>query len=395
MPGAELHQKKTIMKSPSIRALFLAIILAPAAGASYPPPPVPDLRGTWHLTTDTFSAIVRINQTSSTPYGAGLSGDMTFTGNPCVATATFTGSINVVLGVSLTMNVDMNGQPVSFSGAPDAHSGNAITGFGYSASRPGCIGKGNWAATRPITLSAVTNAAGLAPFRSIAPGEILSIFSGNGSIGPTPGAVMQLDLPNRRLPTTLGGTQVLFSGIPAPLIFAGNGQINAIVPYELAGLTNVSLEVIYLGDRSDPIPLPVTPTAPGIFTADSTGLGQAAALNYDGSLNTPNHPEPRGGIVTLFLTGEGQTIPTGVTGTVTGILSYPWLSLTPVPAAPVSVFLNGQPATVAFSGEAPELVAGLLQLNVKIPETVSPGNVAVKVWIGDIGTYNAVTISIK
>jgi uncharacterized protein (TIGR03437 family) len=70
-----------------------------------------------------------------------------------------------------------------------------------------------------------------------------------------------------------------------------------------------------------------------------------------------------------------------------------------MPSSTVSVLINGQPATVAFSGEAPGIVSGLLQLNVRIPGTVSPGNVPVQVLIGGLstqtGAQTGVTISIQ
>jgi hypothetical protein len=54
-------------------------------------------------------------------------------------------------------------------------------------------------------------------------------------------------------------------------------------------------------------------------------------------------------VVVLFLTGEGQTTPAGVTGRVTTISSVP--PLTPTSLAPISVLINGQAVPIAFSGE--------------------------------------------
>ena len=235
----------------------------------------------------------------------------------------------------------------------------------------------------------------------IAPGEIISIFANsNRPIGPTPGVGLQLDQ-NGKVATVLGGVRVRFFGINiyAPLIFVSGVQVNAVVPYEVAGLTSVSLQVEYLGAVSPPFPsgtapLQVAPTSPGIFTADGTGRGQGAILNHDGiTVNGPTHPEPRGGVVILFMTGEGQTTPTGVSGKVTTISSAP--PLTPAPLAPVSVLINGQPAPIVFSGQAPGLVSGVLQLNVTIPDTVSPGNVPVQVVVGGRSTQSIVTVSIQ
>ena len=53
--------------------------------------------------------------------------------------------------------------------------------------------------------------------------------------------------------------------------------------------------------------------APGIFTADGSGRGAAAALNQDGSSNRGN-PAPAGSVVTFFATGEGLTQPAVLDG---------------------------------------------------------------------------------
>jgi uncharacterized protein (TIGR03437 family) len=355
-----------------------------------------NVEGIWQLRTTTFSATVKIKQMGTT-----ILGQMASVGNACATTGAFFGPIGTLIGLGLTMNVDMNGQQVSFSGDV-SQSGDSMTGQ-YGASHPGCIGRGpyNWVASRSSTtftptISGVRNGAS-GETGPIAAGEVISIFANAAisPIGPTPGVGLQLDQ-SGKVATVLGGVQVRFLDINvlAPLTFVSAGQVNALVPYDVAGLTNVSLQVEYLGIASDPFSLQVTRTAPGIFTADGTGTGQAAALNHDGiTANGPTHPELRGGNVVLFLTGEGQTTPAGITGKVTTISPSP--PITPIPLLPVSVFINGQPATVAFYGEAPGLVSGVLQLNVTIPETASPGNVfQVKVLIGGMSTPNVVTISI-
>jgi uncharacterized protein (TIGR03437 family) len=246
---------------------------------------------------------------------------MAFVGNACAFTGAISGSITYsAASVRLDLNVNMNGLVASFDEI--AQSGNLLTG-GYSASGPAaCLGNGphNWTATRVITIWGVTNAAsfGTGP---ISPGEVISIFASARPFGSTPVVVpLQLDQ-SGKVATALGGVQVLFLGINvyAPLIFVSDEQVNAVVPYEVAGLTNVSVQVVYLGVASDPFNLPVASTAPGIFTASGPGIGQAAALNHDGTVNGPNHPEPRGGVVSLYLTGEGQIAPAGIDGKVTTV----------------------------------------------------------------------------
>jgi uncharacterized protein (TIGR03437 family) len=107
---------------------------------------------------------------------------------------------------------------------------------------------------------------------------------------------------------------VFFDGIPAPLLYARADQVSAVVPYGFNNAAIANLQVSYGAIRSLPIPLRIVPTVPGIFTADASGLGTAAAINQDGTLNTAASPAAKGTIVTFFATGEGQTNPPEVDG---------------------------------------------------------------------------------
>ena len=85
-----------------------------------------------------------------------------------------------------------------------------------------------------------------------------------------------------RVPSVLAGTRVLFGGQPAPLLYVSGGQIGAIVPYGVAGRSTVDVFVDANGARSEPVNAALAAAAPGLFTVDASGKGQAAALNQDG-----------------------------------------------------------------------------------------------------------------
>jgi uncharacterized protein (TIGR03437 family) len=118
-----------------------------------------------------------------------------------------------------------------------------------------------------------------------------------------------------------------------------------------------------------------------------------AALNQDNTYNSPLYPGAKGSYVVLYATGEGQTAPGGITGKVT-VLS-PNLPVTPQPLLPVTVLIDGQPASLAFYGEAPGLVSGVLQMNVQIPDNVPTGNLPLQVVIGNASSQSGVTISVQ
>ena len=238
--------------------------------------------------------------------------------------------------------------------------------------------------TPQISLAGVVNAASFAG-GPVSPGEIITIFG--TEIGPPSLVTLQLDAKGF-VRTNLGTTHILFDGVAAPLVYVTRNQVSAIVPYEVASKTQTMMQVIHQGVASNQIALPVAGANPGFFTLTSNGQGQAAALNQDLSLNQPSAAAARGSIITLFGTGEGQTDPAGVTGSVTGGL----VMLT----QKVTVTIGVAPAEVKFAGEAPTLIAGVLQINAVIPASIAPGSgVPVSVTIGSASSPTGPTISVK
>jgi trimeric autotransporter adhesin len=240
-------------------------------------------------------------------------------------------------------------------------------------------GGGSPAAVNAIANSA-TNRAG-----AVAPGEIVVLY-GSG-LGPQQLTVFQADAAGI-VSSSLAGTQVFFNGIPAPIIYTSSTQLSVVVPYGVTGggaqlnVSNTTTQAFASGYVA------VTAASPGIFTADSSGIGQAAALNQDNSLNSAAKPARPGDIVSLFVTGEGQVFPAGVDGK----LAAPPL---PRPFLPVGVTIGGKPADVKYAGGAPGLVAGVMQINAQIPTSISQaGAVPVVVQIGGVSSQTEVTLAI-
>lgn len=219
---------------------------------------------------------------------------------------------------------------------------------------------------------------------AVAPGEIVTIYG--SMIGP---AQLAQARPNADgvYATSLVTTRVLFNGTPGPVLYAWSTQVSAIVPYSLSG-NIVSIQVEYQGVRSDPIIVPVAPSAPGLFTMDSSGKGQAAAFNENGALNTAATPAKPGSIVVLYATGEGQTSPFGVDG-------QPATTTYPKPLLPVTVSIDGKPAEVLYAGAAPGIVAGLMQINARVPANAQAGAVPVVLTVGSAASPAGVTLSVS
>jgi uncharacterized protein (TIGR03437 family) len=215
------------------------------------------------------------------------------------------------------------------------------------------------AATLPV-VNAV-NAASLAA-GSIAPGEIATI-SGSG-IGPQQ-YVKGVPDSTGLLPTLLGGSAVLFDGVPAPLMYAQDAQINVQAPYTIAQQTKTHVEVQYLGQTVAESDLPVAAAAPGIFPP---------IVNPDGTVNSAVNPAPQGGIVTFYGTGEGITTGVNVAGeAATAPYARPELA--------VAMTVGGSAATLLYAGSAPGLV-GLLQVDAQFPAGLAPGAVTVQLTVG-------------
>lgn len=237
-----------------------------------------------------------------------------------------------------------------------------------------------------ISAQGTTNAASLLA-GAVAPGEIVTLFG--SALGPAQIQTAQLTADGTGITKSLAGTQVLFDGVPAPMIYTLAGQVSAIVPYAVAGKSSTQVQVTYNGQTTNSVTIPVAASAPALFTAASSGFGQAAALNQDNSFNSASRPAARGSVVQLFGTGEGLTTPAGGDGK---LATPPY----PTPNLPVSVTIGGKPAPILYKGSAPGLVQGLLQLNVQIPTTVTPGNsVPVVVTIGNTSSRDGVTLAIQ
>jgi uncharacterized protein (TIGR03437 family) len=220
---------------------------------------------------------------------------------------------------------------------------------------------------------------------AIAPGELVAVFGSNFGAETLEIAA----LGNNAYPTALGRTRVLFNGTPGAITALTPNQINVFVPANYPFDTTASVVVEVDAALSQPVTVAVSATAPGIFTADSSGSGQGAILNQDGSLNSAANPAARGSIVSLFGTGLGLSTPQLPDGALA--LSTPY----PAPQAAVTAFIGGQPADVLYAGAAPFLPGGVFQINARIPAAIAPGNAAASVSAAGIAPAERVTVAVK
>ena len=222
----------------------------------------------------------------------------------------------------------------------------------------------------------------------IAPGEIVTIFG--TSLGPATGVLAAIN--GGYIGTTLANVSVTFNGFPAPILYAYSGQLNVIVPYEVAGASNVSIETTFGAARSNVEVLTVLPAVPGVFSDDASGKGEGAILDTNYNLVSASNPVSGGSVIQIFATGQGQTSPGGVDG-----LIEPLTLPLPTPLLSAGVTIGGVAATsIPYVGAAPGLVAGALQIDVVVPDGLPSGPAALVVSFGGVDfSQPGLTVAIK
>ena len=240
-------------------------------------------------------------------------------------------------------------------------------------------------ATGTPVIASVTNAASGAS-GPLAPGELITI-KGTG-LGPVSGISFGIDPKTKGVDPTLAGTRVLIDGFPAPITYASAVQVNAIVPFEMTGRTQAKLHLDFGGVPSVNQSVTIAPAAPGLFTFNSTGAGTAVAANQDGKFNGPTAPAAPGSVVVIYFTGGGQTDVLSLTGSVT----EPVLKRL---RQNVTVTVGGKLATVTFAGAAPNFVAGVNQLNIRLAADTPVGDQPVILTVGGHPSPATATLSVR
>jgi len=241
----------------------------------------------------------------------------------------------------------------------------------------------------PIHQNYVVNAASYQS-AAVAPGEILTIYG--ASAGPASPLSGQVDA-SGKFPTNLGGVQVTFGGTPAPLLFAQLGQVNAVVPFEVAGQQQTAVQYQYNVPNtglsfSNTVTMPVAAAAPAIFSLAENGSGPGAILNQDYSVNGASNPAAVGTEIQIFGTGGGAI----VGGATDGALAPGIAGLV---TQPVTATIGGVNAQVDYSGPAPGLVNGAMQVNLTIPPGLASGPQPVVITVGTAQTQAGITVAVK
>jgi uncharacterized protein (TIGR03437 family) len=243
------------------------------------------------------------------------------------------------------------------------------------------------AGSRPVTLSA----AGLEEGRPVAPESLISLFGLNLA-----NTTVAASTPS--LPDTLGGTEVRITDSTgatrvAPLIYVSPGQVNALVPSNVAPgpatvvVRSPSRDAAVGKETRSTNTFQVSAVAPALFSANASGRGPAAAYfqrvragsqaefvfecSTPGNCSTrPIALESEPVVLTLFGTGFRRSTETA------------------------RVLIGGVAVTPDYIGDQRQY-AGLDQINVAVPRSlIGRGNVDVQVSVAGL-TSNTVTINVR
>ena len=210
----------------------------------------------------------------------------------------------------------------------------------------------------------------------LAPGTIVSIFGSNLSSQLVSGG--GLSASNVPLPSELAGTQIILGGHPLPILFSREDQVNAVLPFEVAGRLNESLPL--LARRTDtaslamPEPVLVTAARPGVFTQNGSGGGPGSIQNANFQIVAPARPVKAGDAIIIYGTGMGSVAPEVASGD-----TAPGSPLART-AEDVTVTIGSRSAKVLFAGLTPGFTS-LYQINAVVPAGVPAGDADVVVSI--------------
>lgn len=219
------------------------------------------------------------------------------------------------------------------------------------------------------------------PNSGIAQGSIFTIFGTN--LGPDVAETgFSYPLPTVT-PVGKVSVNITVNGVltQAIFLFAGKGQINAILPSSTpvgTGAVTVSVN----GQSSAPEPIQVVTSNFGSFSQNSSGTGPGIVTYADYSLVSAAKAANPGETLVLWGTGIGPV--KGVEnagplpGDQTGVLTQ--------------VFVGNAPATVTYRGRS-GCCAGLDQIGFVIPANIEGCSVPVAVQIGDL-VSNFTTIAV-
>ncbi len=240
--------------------------------------------------------------------------------------------------------------------------------------------------------------------KPISANGIISIFGENFAPAGTARLVGSGDLVNGRLPTRLADVCVQVGSQLAAMFHVFPGQLNVQAPALPAEGTVPVQVVLNCGgpneNKSNLQTVTVQAATPEFFyfARNSNGTNPIAATNaVSGSpIGAPDlipgagsAPAKPGDILTIYATGFGETSPSFAAGELPDKIG--------ATVAPVTVNIGGidlAAEEVLYAGVAPFL-AGVYQVNLRVPAEAPDGDLPVRIQVGDFSTPQGGFVTVK
>jgi len=229
--------------------------------------------------------------------------------------------------------------------------------------------------------------------RNISANGIISIFGQDFFPAGQSKLVSGADLVGGRLPENLGGVCVEVGGQKARMFHVFPGQLNVQVP-SLTGVGQMAVTVIascgVAGSekRSNAENVTVQTVAPEFFYFRGTdNRPRVAAINAV-SFAAITGAAKRGDILAIYTTGLGRTNPAFEAGVLPGGIGA---TVEQVTVTLGSVQLAA--ADVLYAGVAPGL-AGLYQINLRVPDAVADGDLPMALRIAGVSTPDGAFLTV-
>lgn len=230
-----------------------------------------------------------------------------------------------------------------------------------------------------IQSGGVVSAGAFGGFSAVSPGSWIEVYGSN--LSSTMRSWTGADFTGNNAPTSLDGVSVTIGGKPAFIDYISSGQVNALVPSDVASGPE-QMTVTTAAGVSTPYSITVNPVEPGLLAPSNfkiSGVQYAVAIFPDGTYALPvgaisgvtSRPAKPGDVVTLYGVGFGPVSPSIPAGQLAQQSNMVTGSLL--------MSVGGAPATLPYAGLAPGYT-GLYQFNLTVPN-IAPGNAALSFTI--------------
>jgi uncharacterized protein (TIGR03437 family) len=215
------------------------------------------------------------------------------------------------------------------------------------------------------------SASAFGEFKSVSPGTWIEIYGSNLAVDTRSWAAS--DFSGVNAPTSLDGTSVTIGGQAAFIDYISPGQVNALVPSNVAtGAQQITVTTV--AGTSAPVTLTVNAVEPGLLAPASfkvNGTQYAVAISTNGDYVLPagavaglsSQPAKPGDTIVLYGVGFGPVTPNIPAGQLAEQAST---------LASFEISVGGTPAAAPYHGLAPNYT-GLYQFNIMVPSNASSG----------------------